>query len=278
MQEMEFRPAQDLRSVDSVAVHPTPPAAHTNRIGGQPAAALLQLAAKAGAGITGDFSLAPLRNLDTASAIRAPGDADARIAILASGRAYAARATRNGDRHVSLVHFPGDIVNYDRLFGGPSRYDICSRDARFLLIGAGDFRRALDASPEFAFGVARYENARQRFLIDRFCAAARSRARLRVLRALLELKAQQDLAVTSQGDALRLWLGQRALGDMIGLTPVYVSKTLAELEHDGLIVRERSTIRFPNRAKAEAVCGFVNYFKALCRQEVSNETAFQRQY
>jgi len=39
---------------------------------------------------------------------------------------------------------------------------------------------------------------------------------------------------------------QDELGGAVGLTPVHVSRTLKELTCDGLIVRDRRSIAFPN--------------------------------
>jgi DNA-binding Lrp family transcriptional regulator len=55
-----------------------------------------------------------------------------------------------------------------------------------------------------------------------------------------------DTEALSQDYAYDLPMTQEQLADAVGLTPVHVNRTLKSLEADGLIVRSKRSISFPD--------------------------------
>lgn len=188
---------------------------------------------------------------------------DRKIALVACGAAYAYSITQDGGRHISSVYYPGDIVNYGALLNDHCPHTICGNGVRFDLIDLALFRSVIESLPSMWWLLSRYENARTNFIVDRFCAAIRSEAVIRVSRLLLELKALDALTGMDRENRLQIRFTQRELGDMVGLTPVYVSKKLSQLERNGTIRRAGDIVEFVDRPALERECGFNNYFLSL---------------
>ena len=59
---------------------------------------------------------------------------------------------------------------------------------------------------------------------------------------------------------------QEQLADATGLTNVHVNRTLKTLENEGLLERDRRSIRFPNWQAMKAAAGFDPLYLHLGRQ------------
>ena len=74
----------------------------------------------------------------------------------------------------------------------------------------------------------------------------RRQAPERIAHILCELRARLDALGPTKDYGYELPMTQEDLGDAVGLTPVHVNRTLRGLEAEGLLVRKRRSIAFPD--------------------------------
>lgn len=206
-----------------------------------------------------------LRRLQTsrgAGLDRVAGRLNTELSALSSGVAYRYQLSPDGQRTISALYYPGDFINYDLVEFGEANCELAAKRATFVTFD-GTLKRLIKATPALETVITRAEFARSCFLTDRFCAAMRARGETRVLRTLLEMKACEELADGAPDDVVTVPFTQQELGDMTGLTCVYVSKVLSRLERQNHIERHGRQIRFRDRAYAEQLCGFTNYYARL---------------
>lgn len=191
------------------------------------------------------------------------------LCVLCSGVAYRYWLSLDGERSIAELFYPGDFVNYDMLIFGDSNFLLKAKGAKFAMLERETFATIRRSSALNAI-LLQTQVAKSYFLTDRLCASLRSRAEQRVLRVLLEMKAHEELTDRRADDVVSMHFTQREVGDMTGITPVYVSKIMSRLEQQGHIIRHGRHMRFRDRARSARSCGFTNYYASL----LSTDPAF----
>ena len=81
-------------------------------------------------------------------------------------------------------------------------------------------------------------------------------ARSRIAHLLCEFARRLEAAGLGEDNGYELPMTQEQLADATGLTPVHVNRTLQRLARDGLIVRDKRHIGFPNWEALRRAGGF----------------------
>lgn len=81
-------------------------------------------------------------------------------------------------------------------------------------------------------------------------------SRMRLAHFLCELGVRLDAEGLAEEYGYELPMTQEQLADAVGLTPVHVNRTLKALEADGLIVRSKRSISFPDWKRLRLVGDF----------------------
>jgi CRP/FNR family transcriptional regulator len=184
------------------------------------------------------WAAAPSRRLPAGQTLRHAGDPATHLLILLDGRIAAAtttptgRAVRHGEwaapcalDKVAVIDGGGHTATLTALV--PCTVRALPRD-RFLAL--------VDDAPAVRGHVLRVLATAARRGQDRFAAAATLPAAARIAAWLL------DQATATASTTIPLPGGsQQALADLLGITRVTVSRTLAHLRHTGLITTDRHT-------------------------------------
>ncbi|MCA1772830.1 MAG: Crp/Fnr family transcriptional regulator [Halomonas sp.] len=175
------------------------------------------------------------------------GDEANEFCTLRSGWAYSYRHMENGDRQILEVFLPGDIIGL-REFSFSQRLEnvrmindgvICHFPHRRML---ELFRQSLPlTSVMFAIG-----SRQQALLTERLVNLARRNARQKMAHFLHEMYLRLRQTNDDIGGEFRLPLSQEQLADILGLSPVHVSRTFSALSEDGLVFRDRHNVTIPN--------------------------------
>ena len=185
--------------------------------------------------------------------LRREGDPLRHLYAVKSGWLYASRILPDGRRQVLRVYYPGDIVGLS---------DIAFAHATSTLEAATD--GCLCPFPKEALDVAFQQSPRlmalmfslgmvqQVVLLDRLRALGRMSARARLVHFLLEILSRLRITNPEMGCDFSLLLTQEIIGDSLGLTNVYVSRTFQRLVEEGLIQRSNGEIRLLDEAKDAA--------------------------
>jgi CRP-like cAMP-binding protein len=175
------------------------------------------------------------------------GDPANEFCTLKSGWAYSYRHLENGDRQILEVFLPGDIIGL-REFAFNQRLEnvrmindgvICHFPHRRML---ELFRQSLPlTSVMFAIG-----SRQQALLTERLVNIARRSARQKMAHFLHEMYLRLRQTNDDISGQFRLPLSQEQLADILGLSPVHVSRTFSALSEDGLVFRDRHNVTIPD--------------------------------
>lgn len=166
-----------------------------------------------------------------------------------SGWAYSFRQLENGDRQILEIFLPGDIIGL-REFAFSQRLDsvrmisdgvICHFPHKRIL---ELFRQSLTlTSVMFSIG-----SRQQALLTERLVNLARRSARQKMAHFLHEMYIRLRQTNRDISGQFRLPLSQEQLADILGLSPVHVSRTFSALSEDGLVFRDRHHVTIPDLA------------------------------
>ncbi|MGY9047963.1 hypothetical protein P775_16550 [Puniceibacterium antarcticum] len=149
----------------------------------------------------------------------------------------------DGSRQIVKLHLPGDIIGFP---------DVSQKHVTSTLCAAEDVvlcpfpKTALDVilrdSPRLSALILSIALRDQIILLDLLRALGSMTARARISYMLLDLLARLKITNKGMSDVLRLPLNQSQIAAYVGLTNVYVSKTLSRMEKDGDIARTGNTV------------------------------------
>lgn len=166
---------------------------------------------------------------------------------LRSGWAYSYRHLENGDRQILEVFLPGDIIGL-REFAFSQRLEnvrmitdgvVCHFPHKRML---DLFRQSLPLT-SVMFAIS---SRQQALLTERLVNLARRSARQKMAHFLHEMYLRLRQTNHDISGQFRLPLSQEQLADILGLSPVHVSRTFSALSEDGLVFRDRHHVSLPN--------------------------------
>lgn len=166
---------------------------------------------------------------------------------LKSGWALSFRHLENGDRQILEVFLPGDIIGL-REFAFSKRLDsvcmisdgvICHFPHRRIL---DIFRQSLTLT-SVLFAIS---SRQQALLTERLVNLARRSAKQKMAHFLHEMYSRLRQTNHEISGHFRLPLSQEQLADIMGLSPVHVSRTFSALSEEGLVFRDRHHITIPD--------------------------------
>lgn len=175
------------------------------------------------------------------------GDAASEFCTLSKGWAYSFRHLENGDRQILEVFLPGDIIGL-REFAFSQRLE----DVRMLTDGVVCYfphAHLLDLfqrSVKLTSVVMAISSRHQALITERLINVARRTARQKVAHFLNEMYVRIGQIEPHQHGKLHLPLSQEQLADILGLSPVHVSRTFSALSEEGIVYRERRHVSIPD--------------------------------
>ncbi len=176
--------------------------------------------------------------------IYAPGDVQDRLYVVKSGWLVSYADMPDGRRQIVRIHHPGDIIGLPEISSDRSVTGLRSVESGTLCpFPRAHLDRIFTESPRLTallFTLALREHV---VLMDLLRANSRQNARERLAYMICELVARLRVTNPHMGDTLRLPLSQGEIADHLGLTNVYVSKTITGLVQDRLIARTETGLR-----------------------------------
>jgi CRP-like cAMP-binding protein len=188
-----------------------------------------------------------LRSLDHGAYTVREGDLPLRCAVLVSGFAFRQKSTRSGARQILALHIPGDALDLQNLF-----LDISDHNVQMLTRGeVAEIAR----EPMQQLAMER-PNVGRALLVMTLVEASifrewvlnvgRRDSRSRIAHLLCEFAVRLESQGLAEDHAYVLPMTQEQIADATGLTPVHVNRVLKALQADGLIVRDRRRLSFPD--------------------------------
>lgn len=185
------------------------------------------------------------------------GDPAGEFCTLKSGWAYSYRHLENGDRQILEIYLPGDIIGL-REFAFSQRLE----SVRMITDGVichFPHKRLLDVfrqSVPLTSVVFAITSRHQALLTERLVTLARRSARQKTAHFLYEMYLRLRQTNSHTDGQFRLPLSQEQLADILGLSPVHVSRTFSLLSEEGLVFRDRHNVTIPDLQALAAVGEF----------------------
>lgn len=164
---------------------------------------------------------------------------------LVSGWVMSYTLTDDGKRRIIDFALPGALLGYQRDLSGPANHALqCLTPVRVCAIPKGRLFDLLRDYPELAITMAKDHAQTLDGVRDQLTNVTARTARRRIAHFLLQLfQRSQNRHPSVPGEEIRLPINQDHIADALGLTNVYVSKTLRELREDGLMVFRSGCLR-----------------------------------
>ena len=172
------------------------------------------------------------------------------------------RVTQDGRRQIQRIILPGDLIGTHDLPFTTHTADVHAiTDAEVIELSRLAVCEGVGTRLVRLFDAFRMVG--QAILADRMQTVARADGETRLLYFLLELNARQRLTCPMVGDAVWLPLTQSDVGDVLGLTNVYVSKLMGALRRRGELEIEGDMVFLPARERLTEDLGFEDRYAGI---------------
>ena len=196
--------------------------------------------------------------------LRQAGETDDKLYAVKKGWLYSYADFADGRRQIVKVHTPGDIVGFQDLAYdeattslrtcGPAV--VCPFPKRYLTEVVRD-------APRLAALLLTIALRDHVVLVDTLKATGRMSARERIAYFLCDMLARVRIIQGAEMTAIDIPLSQTEIGDVVGLTNVYVSKTLGRLEEAGRIRRDGSTVEILQEQELREMADYRDRYATL---------------
>jgi CRP-like cAMP-binding protein len=213
-----------------------------------------------------------LRTLEAATYTVREADAPEHCAVLVSGFAYRQKLTGDGSRQIVALHIPGDALDFQNLFLDVSDHSIqMLTRAEAAFIAMSDLQVLARQRPAVGHAILVKILVEASIFREWVLNVGRRDSRMRLAHLLCELGVRLDAEGLAEDYGYELPMTQEQLADALGLTPVHVNRTLKALEAEGLIVRSKRSVSFPDWKRLRLVGDFNQRYLHLQPQR-SNAT------
>lgn len=143
---------------------------------------------------------------------------------------------RNGARQITALHIPGDMCDLHSVVAPKTGWGITALSAATVLNVPHDgLARIAESHPNIAIAFWRDTVLDASVLAKWIGNMGRKNALARVAHLLCEMGVRMERVGLGQRQAYAFDLTQEQLGDVVGLTPVHVNRTLRALRDEGLV-------------------------------------------
>ncbi|PMR71988.1 Crp/Fnr family transcriptional regulator [Billgrantia endophytica] len=167
--------------------------------------------------------------------------------VVKEGWAYSYRNLINGSMQILKVYLPGDVI-------GMRDFGFTQRLSGVAMINDGvvcpfTYQQLFDLfrhSPALTAGIIAIAVRQQAMLTERLVYIGRHTAQQRLAHFLYEIYVRLDRVGAVEAGRFSLPLSQEQLGDVLGLSAVHISRMFTMLRDEGLVLRERQQLYFPD--------------------------------
>lgn len=199
----------------------------------------------------GEEDVAKLASLETVSRQLAPGAFSVRdgtppstCSLLVSGIAASHKIVGGGGRQIVGLFFAGELVDFDGLFLPSIDYNVQTiSECETSSFHCHELVEVIFECPRIGKALFRETLIKSAISREWMANLGRRDSRTKVAYLLCELSVRLCQSGSTEAHDFTLPLTQEQISDIIGVTPMHVSRVLKELETDGLIARERRMIR-----------------------------------
>lgn len=163
--------------------------------------------------------------------------------VVLAGRIKVTKSTLKGKESILAIHKAGDFFGEMALLDGRTTPATVSamEDCRIATIGRQDFDQFLMGNQKIVRQIIQVLCARLRYVWDQIQSMSYSTADARVRAALMQLSRKHGIA-DSRGMIIDLKITHQELAEMVGISRETVTRTLASLQKQNIILMENRRI------------------------------------
>jgi CRP-like cAMP-binding protein len=205
-----------------------------------------------------------LKTLEPQSYIVREGDPPLQCGVLVSGFAFRHKLTGEGARQIVALHIPGEAVDFQNLFLDVADHNVQTLTrAELAFIPRESLQQLVKARPGVSHAVLVTILVEAAIFREWVLNVGRREAKARVAHVLCEFAIRLEAQGLSDDYGYQLPMTQDQLADVLGLTPVHVNRTLKSLEAEGLIIRQKRNVSFPDWHRLRTVGDFTQRYLHL---------------
>ena len=198
-----------------------------------------------------------LKSLAPGSYLVREGEPPTACGVLVAGFAYRQKLTGDGGRQILSIHIPGEALDFQNVFLNTADHSVqMLTRGQVALVPRAEIQ--MIARSSHAIGHA--------FLVSILVEASifrewilnvgRRDAKSRLAHVLCELAVRLDAQGLTEEMGYHLPMTQAELADALGLTPVHLNRVIRALELDGLLVRSKRELSFPDWERMRDLADF----------------------
>lgn len=198
-----------------------------------------------------------LRTLEAGTYLVREGDPPHRCCVLLSGLSFRQKHTGDGTRQIIAIQIPGEAVDFQNLLLNVSDHSVQMLTRGTVAeVPRAAFQEISESYPGVGRAIMMNTLIEASIFREWVLNIGRRSARSRLAHLLCEFACRLELFGLAADHGFELPMTQEQLADATGLTSVHVNRVLKSLEGEGLIVRNRRNISFPDWRRLQDVGDF----------------------
>jgi CRP-like cAMP-binding protein len=198
-----------------------------------------------------------LKTLEAERFILSEGEVPRFSAVLIYGFAFRQKVASDGSRQIVSLHMPGDPVDFQSLFLDISDHDIRTlTDVMIATVPRAEIQRLVRTYPAISEAIIAHLLIEASISREWILNVGRRDATTALAHVLCEWAVRFAAQGLASDDGYELPMSMDQLADVLGLTPVHVSRTMKTLVTKGLIMRDKRHISFADWTKVCEVGDF----------------------
>ncbi len=198
-----------------------------------------------------------LRTLEPSTYTIREADPPKLCAVLVSGFAYRQKLTGDGSRQIVALQIPGDALDLQHLFLNTADHNVqMLTRGEVAFVPREELQELARSRPAVGHAILVKISVEASIFREWLLNVGRRESRARLAHLLCELAIRLDAEGLAEDYGYELPMTQEQLADTLGLTPVHVNRTLKTLEAEGLIIRNKRNISFPDWERMRGVGDF----------------------
>jgi CRP-like cAMP-binding protein len=198
-----------------------------------------------------------MRTLEAAAYTIREAEPPEQCAVLVSGFAFRQKLTGEGARQIVALHIPGDALDFQNLFLNVADHSVqMLTRGEVAFINRSDLQKLARTRPAVGHAILVKILVEASIFREWVLNVGRRDSRTRIAHLLCELAVRLNEEGLAEDYGYDLPMTQEQIADAVGLTPVHVNRTLKALEADGLVIRTKRNISFPEWQRLRSVGDF----------------------
>ena len=189
---------------------------------------------------------------------------DQRIAIVRSGWAVTRITSDPSQTTIANIFMAGDLIGLsDMGFPNLPHETTMQTDGTVSLFSRSALMKLAAEHPQIFGRIVAMASLNQVAMMDRLHAVTRYSAEDRLMHFLLTIKMKTAQGSDQPSDRFLLPMSQKEIGDVLGLTDIYINRLLSGLQKRGEITLARPYVRISNVRRWEERLKFQNRFDQI---------------